>query len=114
MIRSWSVMDQVSKRVLLQGHLEKGLYRLQSTTTLNKHSTSNLFSPSSLAITCLAQSNDANLWHNRLGHHFFNIVKKVLNNCNLKFSTAACVNFCSSCQLGKSHRLQFVLLNPEQ
>ncbi|KAL5779240.1 hypothetical protein ACOSQ2_009977 [Xanthoceras sorbifolium] len=114
MIRSWSVMDQVSKRVLLQGHLEKGLYKLQSTTTLNKHSTSNLFSPSSLAITCLAQSNDANLWHNRLGHHFFNIVKKVLNNCNLKFSTAACVNFCSSCQLGKSHRLQFVLLNPGQ
>ena len=48
------------------------------------------------------------LWHRKLGHPTLSTVKQVLLNCNLKFSMNENDHFCSTYQLGKSHKLSFL------
>lgn len=55
-------------------------------------------------------SNDNLLWHKRLGHLAFKIVKTMLYQCDLpffnKFSYVSI--FCKICQLHKSYKLPFI------
>ena len=37
------------------------------------------------------------------------VVRQVINSCNLKFPNTKNFNFCYSCQLAKSHKPPFVL-----
>ena len=62
--------DQVTKKVLLQGQLEHGLYKVHSPTSIPKSTFSN-------SQVFIASIKDPNLWHRRLGHPSLPIVKKV-------------------------------------
>ncbi|RVW33428.1 Retrovirus-related Pol polyprotein from transposon RE1 [Vitis vinifera] len=98
---SCSTSDQVSKRVLLQGQLDNGLYKVQSSC-----------SPSAVSFhpqVFIANIKDQNLWHKRLGHLALSIVNQILDSCNIVRTQKIGFNFCSSCQLAKSHRLPFSL-----
>jgi len=52
-----------------------------------------------------------NLWHARLGHPNFHVMKRVLQQCNLPLSNKNVVDLCASCCVGKSHRLPSSLSN---
>ncbi|KAL5769726.1 hypothetical protein ACOSP7_013880 [Xanthoceras sorbifolium] len=60
--------------------------------------------------TCLAlrksENVPSNLWHVKLGHPYFPILKAVLNTLHIN-SNASSLNFCESCKLGKHHQLPF-------
>lgn len=49
-------------------------------------------------------SNLVYLWHNRLGHPNVTILHAI-KHCNTPTSNESNSNFCSSCYLGKSHKL---------
>jgi len=44
-------------------------------------------------------------WHARLGHPISHVMKLVFNHCNISSSNIIVSDFCSSCCMGKSHRL---------
>ena len=111
------VKDQVSKKVLLQGALDGGLYKLN----LNKAKESSgqshvLVSETQDSIPSrldFCQNHNKNsfsfdLWHRRLGHPSSKIVTKILSECNIKLqSNEKFPFFCTSCQMGRSHKLPF-------
>ena len=109
--------DQASGRVLLQGILENGLYKVSSSvnTSPSLAVSSSLTSLSVLATqpsfnhaqAFITQHNNTILWHNRLGHPASNVITQVMRSCNLNFSNF--FDLCSSCQLAKSHGLPFVI-----
>ena len=45
------------------------------------------------------------LWHARLGHPNSHVMMLVFNHCNISSSNKIVLDFCSSCCMGKSHRL---------
>ena len=49
------------------------------------------------------------MWHKRLGHLALSVVNQILDSCNIVRTQKIGFNFCSSCQLAKSHRLPFSL-----
>lgn len=49
--------------------------------------------------------NKLSLWHNILGHINFVSLKSILKLCNIPLPNKDCIEFCSSCSVGKSHRL---------
>ncbi|KAL2348428.1 hypothetical protein Fmac_002428 [Flemingia macrophylla] len=49
--------------------------------------------------------NSHSLWHSRLGHPNSYVLKLVLNHCKVPSSNNNVNEFCSSCCVGKSHRL---------
>ncbi|RVW63384.1 Retrovirus-related Pol polyprotein from transposon RE1 [Vitis vinifera] len=65
--------DRVSKRVLLQGQLDNGLYKVQSSC-----SSSVISLPPRVFI---ANIKDPNLWHKRLGHPALSVVNQILDSC---------------------------------
>lgn len=52
-----------------------------------------------------AVSSSSTLWHERLGHPNFHVLRMVLNHCKIDPSNKMPIDFCSSCCLGKLHRL---------
>nr|KYP40244.1 Retrovirus-related Pol polyprotein from transposon TNT 1-94 [Cajanus cajan] len=50
-------------------------------------------------------SSSSTMWHTRLGHPNSHVLKLVLTQCNLLPSNTYVTEFCSSCYVGKSHRL---------
>lgn len=101
------------KKVLLQGTIKYGLYRLllpsvgqhgsRSSRVLN----STFFNSMLEQFHCLQSSFFSNkLWHYRLGHLSSLIMNKVASQCNKAFSVNSLVNsFCTPCQLGKNHHI---------
>ena len=71
-----------------------------SYSTVNVNSSSNIGSKSVVSST-----NVANLWHARLGHPNDHVMKIVLNHCNISHLNKNFTEFCSSCCMGKAHRL---------
>jgi len=45
------------------------------------------------------------LWHSRLGHPHFEILKHVLRLCNVPLPSKSALDLCTACCLGKCHRL---------
>ena len=107
------VKDQLSKKVLLQGNLENGLYKLNPVTPSSTTSFESLaISSSSLCNpvqALLAHFNNVVLWHNRLGHLASRVVPQVIKSCNLIPINSNF--FCSACQMAKSHKQPFVISN---
>ena len=95
------VKDQVSKRVLFQGQLDNGLYKVQSSCSPSVVS----FPPR----VFIANIKDPNLWHKKLGHPALFVVNQILDSCNITRTQKIRLNVCNSCQLTKSHRLPFSL-----
>jgi len=53
----------------------------------------------------VSSTNVANLRHVRLGHPNDHVMKIVLNHCNISHLNKNFTEFCSSCCMGKAHRL---------
>src|SRR4051812_7185189 len=56
-------------------------------------------------------SNQFSLWHNRLGHMNSVCLKSILKLYNLALPNKESTGHCSSCSIGKSHRLHAPLSN---
>ena len=101
--RFFFVKDQVTKKILLQGSLEHGLYRFPAR-----------FVPSPAAFVSSSYDRSSNLsltttttlWHSRLGHPADNILKHILTSCNISHQCHK-NNVCCACQFAKSHKLSF-------
>ncbi|RVW59875.1 Retrovirus-related Pol polyprotein from transposon RE1 [Vitis vinifera] len=101
--RFFFVKDQVTKKILLQGSLEHGLYRFPAR-----------FVPSPAAFVSSSYDRSSNLsltttttlWHSRLGHPADNILKHILTSCNISHQCHK-NNVCCACQFAKSHKLPF-------
>jgi len=90
------VKDCLTHHLLLQGPSKGGLYPWPS----NNSSASNL-------AAFVGEKASVDQWHNRLGHPAFTIVRQVLASNKLPVSTTKATTVCSSCQMGKNHRLHF-------
>uniref|UniRef100_A0A803Q5I3 GAG-pre-integrase domain-containing protein n=1 Tax=Cannabis sativa TaxID=3483 RepID=A0A803Q5I3_CANSA len=106
------VKDRTTQKILLVGNVENGLYKFDSSQL------SILSSPSASVPAYLStpqchthhlsnSSSDFSLWHSRLGHPTAKIVKMALSKCNITLSNKNVSDVCSSCCLGKSHKLPF-------
>ncbi|GFP91838.1 retrovirus-related pol polyprotein from transposon tnt 1-94, partial [Phtheirospermum japonicum] len=82
-------------RIILKGVVENGLYRLPSSPLSSCH---RVFVGERASATC---------WHHRLAHPHESVLRRLLSDYNLPISTNKLLLPCSSCQLGKSHRLHF-------
>lgn len=97
--------DLFTKKVLLEGNLEGGLYKLCSSNSSTPIHYSSLFAAG------FSASINANIWHFRLGHPSLSIVKQVLESCKLDLKSNIMSTIYSSCQEAKIHRLSFFFFN---
>lgn len=93
----FSIKDQATKKILLQGRCKGGLYPLPSTSRDSKKQVLSAIKPS------------VERWPSRLRHPSFPIVHRVISQNNLSVSSrhnnAEIV--CDACQQGKSHQLPY-------
>ena len=111
------VRDQDSKEIILRGILENGLYKfllnrvqdLPASSIKCSSLPTNAVQPvsPSLFYSSYNQSNSLELWHQRLGHCALPIVKRVLSDCNIPFSSMNTDFICHSCSISKSHRIPY-------
>jgi histone deacetylase 1/2 len=103
------VKSQVTKQPLLQGFVgPDGLYSFPLSHPQQCQPSSSEVSASSPApgvFTSVVSSVSLSTWHSRLGHPNVDTLKRVLQSCNIPVSNKSTLDFCSSCCLGKSHRL---------
>lgn len=112
------VKSQVSNEILLQGSIgPDGLYsfptlKLQSfpvkssaSCFVSNSSNSNSVFPNCSISVASMEPKSSNLWHARLGHPNFYVMKLVLQQCNIPLFNQNAVDFCASCCVDKSHRL---------
>lgn len=107
------VKSQATREVLLQGFLgTDGLYQFPA--LLQNSSGSSLSSTSSPSLDSLNNVNIHTVshstlsyatWHYRLGHANSNVIKLILQKCKFPYINKTVSDFCSSCCLGKAHRL---------
>jgi hypothetical protein len=91
------VKDRASRKVLLRGPSEGGLYPIRRSNQAN--------SPIK-ALSAVKHGRDR--WHCRLGHPALPVVDQVLRNNSLPFSRESNKSsVCDACQQGKSHQLPF-------
>ena len=89
----FSIKEQGTKRTLLRGRCEGGLYPLKSS-----------YNKQALGASKLSLS----LWHARLGHASPAVVQQVLSRHNLPFvRNSNKAEICDACQRGKSHQLPY-------
>ena len=91
----FSVNDLRTETNLLRYNSTGDLYPLFSSSQVNSSATQS-------ALTVLS----SDVWHNRLGHPGDAILKSLCNQ-KLIECNKACQIFCSSCSLGKHHKLPF-------
>jgi len=97
---AYSVQDNQTGIMLLQGPSENGLYPIKL-TNLSHNKRRGL--TASIGIKALSS-----LWHQRLGHPSKSVLRHVLSNFNLPLVGSVQKNFiCESCQLGKSIQQPF-------
>ena len=92
-----NVKHQVTQQILLRGIIKDGLYVFPPSTNITGCNV-NYASYKPMLPTL-------QLWHNRLGHCNFSVVKRVLNSCNVAYSSTT--RFCEPCIHGKHHQLPF-------
>lgn len=86
------IKDQVTRKTLLQGRTESGLYKIPASFPV---------SPSAH----LSERVDSVCWHRRLGHQHQRVMRQILTQNNWPCSTNKQPPLCHGCQLGKSSRL---------
>jgi transposase InsO family protein len=90
------VKDLATQRVLLTGPSKNGLYPMPGAVTSS--SSPRVFFG---ARTSLHQ------WHRRFGHPAFQVVRRVLSQFGLPFTSNKAPAVCSACQQARSHQLPF-------
>ncbi|PON50828.1 hypothetical protein PanWU01x14_220650 [Parasponia andersonii] len=121
------INDQVTRAILMKGHLKNGLYTFTPTSiTFNPAASASSSQPalssgldSQFSSKCFSrQLNNSvlcfhsvsSLWHHRLGYSSAKVVQSVLSNCKLGVSNinkASFLDFCNACCLGKIHKFPF-------
>jgi hypothetical protein len=87
------IKDRATRKPLLRGRCHNGLYPLPL---------------KSLKLVFGAFKPSLERWHNRLGHPFFPIVKRVVSSFDLPCSSKSKKDFvCDVCQKAKSHQLPY-------
>ena len=91
------IKDQVSKRVILHGRCEGGLYPLPA-PNIKAHD----------KLILGVQRPSSEVWHSRLGHPAFPIVRHIVKSRNLPcLAESKSQSVCDSCQRAKSHQLPY-------
>jgi hypothetical protein len=90
------VKDLKSRRLLLQGPSKGGLYPWPSRLSFS-------CSPSTL----IGERVSVDQWHSQLGHPALRVIRRLLTSHQLLVTSNKTVPVCSSCQLGKLHKLHF-------
>jgi hypothetical protein len=89
------IKEQGTKKVILKGRCEGGLYPLKHASSRNKH-------------VFAAIKPSSTVWHHLLGHASAPVVRQVLNRHKLPFVLDPNKNMvCDACQMGKSHQLRY-------
>ena len=96
------VKEQVTKKVLLKGYLERGLYKFPTSFSSSIDCLFSSFNNSS------SSNSSTELWHSQLAHPAEDILKHALNNCNTPYQCNK-LQICCACQYAKSHKLLFSL-----
>jgi histone deacetylase 1/2 len=95
----FSLKEQVTRKTLLEGRCECGLYPLKS----HPQSPS---PPNKQALGVHKAS--TSLWHSRLGHASSPVVHKILSHHKISSSSDLSSGvICDACQMGKSHQLPY-------
>ena len=122
------VKDQVTKKTLLQGYVDQGLYKVQppshfiqlsfscapSQPTINSYSSlsksiNKTNSIPTFNMHCV-QYSDTNLWHRRLGHPNFHVVQTVMKLCNPSISLVMKHSFVIHVKLQRAIDCHFLIL----
>lgn len=82
---------------LLRGQNKDGLYEWPSNASLVSSSPS----------TNIAVSSSSTLWHQRLGHPSFQVLKSILGTFSVSPCNSHSPGLCNSCHCNKNHRLPF-------
>jgi histone deacetylase 1/2 len=94
----FSIKEQQTKKTLLSGRCERGLYPLKSS---NKQ----VLGATRQALGVVKPS--SSLWHARLGHASAPVVQQVISRHDLSFSRDSNNHVCNACQQGKCHQLPY-------
>ncbi|KAJ0962959.1 hypothetical protein J5N97_028081 [Dioscorea zingiberensis] len=89
------VKDQASKKSLLHGRCEGGLYPITPAHIAQ------------LKTALISEKPSQDQWHRRLGHPSHSVVQTVLHSHKLPFSVDKTVHVCDACQQAKSHQLPY-------
>ena len=100
-----SIQGPSLKTPIQLGNLKHGLYYCQSTPVLSKPSVQDQASSPRSCYSAISDSNNAKLWHLRLGHPPFNVIKNVLPT--LRTSSYEHSSFCKICPAARQSRLSF-------
>ncbi|KAL3634075.1 hypothetical protein CASFOL_021129 [Castilleja foliolosa] len=103
------IKDQATQAILPKGMLKDGLYRFNLDHHGEVRNKEHYFQNKPCVFTSLVCGNlDISLWHKRLGHCSYDMVKRALRGCNISFNNKKIVsNVCAPCILAKSHKLPF-------
>ena len=97
------VKDLHTKKVLVQGRLENGLYKFPVLHSNKKMAYVGVHNPSTFHSHRLSLvHNKVELWHHRLGHAATDIVVHVMQSCNVSYErnkVVVCSTVCFSCQM---------------
>ncbi|RVW25398.1 Retrovirus-related Pol polyprotein from transposon RE1 [Vitis vinifera] len=100
---SFFVKDKDTKVTLLQGQLERGLYKFPTSSI-----SSPTASPKHQVFLTKTQPTTM-LWHQRFGHPSGVILQKIFHTCNISHNSNKTVDVCNACCCAKSHKLPFSL-----
>jgi histone deacetylase 1/2 len=89
----FSIKDQDTKKILLQGRSVGGLYPMPASS----------WSSNKQALGVQSSSH----WHRRLGHPSSAVVQKILRENNIPFRESNKESVCDACQKAKSHQLPY-------
>ncbi|KAG8475942.1 hypothetical protein CXB51_032958 [Gossypium anomalum] len=102
------IKDIQTQEILMRGQVRDGLYQFSAGSSALPPSVHSTFVQGS------SLTDDVfTLWHKRLGHPASNIVKAVLDKCQITINKSHLDNVCVACQQGKSHKLPFSRSNTE-
>ena len=91
----FSIKDRQSRKSLLNGRCESGLYPIKPSDVDNlKHA-------------LVSRSTTHAQWHARLGHPSSQVIKSILRLNNISCASESSLSVCNACQLAKSHRLPY-------
>lgn len=100
----FSVKDKITRKKLLQGKIKDDLYQIESN---DLSATAAPSQPQANVTHNTSKSEFVLDWHKKLGHPSKKNLFHVLKSCNFKINGNEKMDFCSTCQYGKNHRLSF-------
>jgi histone deacetylase 1/2 len=99
------IQDKVLGKILYKGLSKQGLYPIPFDLPLLQ--ASSLTKTDSSPSAFVGKLNKQSLWHRRFGHPSYEVVRHMLNKCNIRSSCDVQSSVCEPCLLGKFHKQPF-------